>query len=134
MAKKLVTGRVVGFVLVIDPKGKRERFVFYNPELLANKLQEIRVADREHGRVGGGKYNPTKFVASIQFRRDDDGEMFEQEGLDPTGFIQVESVAYLSRCSCGQTTWIVFPDEEFRYMVTGEYVCSECVSMSSLSR
>ena len=118
-----VTGKVAGFVLVVDPdndRGEYERIPFTKLPALWERVRYVESACDKHSSDGGDCF-PTETLCYTQFRRDDNGEIEEQEGADASGDTNIGDAYTKLTCKCGQTAWT----PSYLGGDTG-YVCEDC--------
>ena len=118
-----VTGKVAGFVLVVDPDNNRseyERIPFEDLPALWERVRYVESACDSHSSDGGDCF-PTAMLYYTQFRRDDNGEIEEQEGADVSGKTKVGDAYHNLVCKCGDSSWTP------SYLGGGtEHVCEKC--------
>src|SRR5687768_16743685 len=84
---KIITGKVSGFVLVVDPNNDRheyERILFDDAKAFWEKVGAVEDECSSHASDGGDCF-PTDMLYYTQFRRDDNGAVEEQEGVGVSG-------------------------------------------------
>jgi hypothetical protein len=136
MTATLTTATVVRFVLIIDPnneKGKKETFEFTDAADLSAKRTEFQKEEIAYYKAHPNEnYDPMEHHFFTEYRRDDDGTIFQQDSysvpMKGRPSRKAGDKSRLVTCKCGKTDWLDFPpkDEIRDYPVTGEYVCEDC--------
>lgn len=128
MVNSLITGTVVGFVLVVDPKNEKGLLdkVFYEDACAMHKHAEAFAKSERvfYSRNADLKHDPTAMVFLTQFRRDDNGVIEEQTGFDPSGNTQIGDIFLRLACRCGKAEW------SQQCPPSGGYICEICCTKS----
>jgi hypothetical protein len=107
-AIQMITGTVSGFVLVIDPNNTKSKFerVEYSDAAQMNahvsRLNREQVADY-NANLQNRNWDPTETLYCTLYRRDDNGEIEQENGFDLSGKTNVGDPAYKAVCKCGKT-------------------------------
>jgi len=130
-AIQLITGTVSGFVLVIDPNnenGKFEKIEYSDAAQMSThvaRLNREQVADY-NANLNSRNWNPTETLYCTLYRRDDNGEVEQENGFDVSGKTNVGDPAYKAVCKCGKISWFKHRKGACEPTPSGTYTCEDC--------
>ena len=127
MTATLITATVAGFVLVIDPENKLNRYEKFESVDAGETLKKFNQWRREavnhyNANLNNRDWEELLVASSTQYRLQD-GTVETEEGFNLMDTTKVGDRHYKATCRCGATSWIKFPDYG---QPAGHFLCADC--------